>query len=202
MKAIDLTRESRQTIISLADHPAHHADWTRIEAPGLLLKDRKALSEFDPTIFIARSVLLDLSHKKFDQNIDDEDLEAAEEAAGLAIRENDIVLIRTAISENGAGVEVYPTLSLNAVEFLEFRHVAGVGVETVSVDKPHDGYGEVHRALFEKGIFIIENLQGFDRIDETKFQLIALPLKVRATVSPSRVLATLEQELQFALRRH
>jgi kynurenine formamidase len=164
-----------------------------MEAPGLLMKGGKALSDFDPSIFMARAVLLDLYHEKPNQTIDDEDLEAAEEAAGLAIRENDIVLIQTVVNPKRAGREAYPTLSLNAVEFLEFRHIAGVGVGTPSVDSPDSGYGDVHKALFERGIFVIENLHGLDRVDESIFQIIALPLKVRGAVSPSRVVGILEQ---------
>jgi len=175
------------------DEPKHDIHWTRIEAPGSLLKDGRMLSDFDPSVFISSGVLLDLGHKAPEDVIDDEDLEAAEEAAGLAVREGEIILIRTEQTRTATGHSTtFPTLSTNGVEYLEFKRVSAVGVDAPSVDKMETGSMEAHRALFEKGLFVIENLCNLEKLDESRFQLIALPLNLTAGISPARVIALLE----------
>ena len=151
------------------------------------------LSDFDPSAFFSSGVLLDLSHMSLGQSIDDEDLEAAEEAAGLAVREGEIVIIQTALNEPTLNRStIFPTLSRNGVEYLEFKHVAAVGVDAPSVDRRDAEPLEVHMALFERDLFVIENLCNLGRLDESRFRLVALPLNLRGGVAPARIIAILE----------
>ena len=82
MKIIDLTAESSLDVLSSHAHAG-----TRIEAPAYLLSDGKRIDQFTPESFMLQAVLLDLTHKGPGREIDDEDLEGAEEQAGLALRE-------------------------------------------------------------------------------------------------------------------
>ena len=50
----------------------------------------------------------------------------------------------------------------------------------------------VHSILMKNGIFLIENLCNLDRIEQDRFQMIALPLKMSGGVSPVRVVAVVE----------
>ncbi len=199
MKTIDLSRELPQNALLSWNDMSHHSVGlnpksrvTRIEAPGLLLKNGKMLSDYDLATFIAEGVLLDLTHKKSGETIDDEDLEAAEEGAGLTVREGEIVILRTACDDMARHSSAFPGLSDNGAEYLQFKQVAGVGVDTPSVDQIGGDFS-VHRVLFERGIFVIENLCGLGRIPESRFRLIALPLRVIGTVSPVRILAVFNE---------
>jgi len=194
LKVIDLTRESSESSLLSWSDANHHTLVTRIEAPGWLVKNGKMLSDYDLNVFISNAVLLDLSHKKPGDSIDDEDLEAAEEAAGLAVREGEIVILRTGW-DGTLGSDDYssgfPAMSDNGAEYLGFKKVVGVGVDAPSVDRSGRKDLGVHVALFESGIFVIENLCGLDRIAEDRFRLITLPLKMKAAVSLVRVVAAL-----------
>ena len=199
MKVIDLSRELPENPLVSWNDMSHHTGGrdpksrvTRIEAPGLLVKNAKMLSDYDLAAFIAEGVLLDLTHKKPEETIDDEDLEAAEEGAGLAVREGEIVILQTGRDDMAPYSSAFPGLSDNGAEYLQFRQVAGVGVDTPSVDQTGQDF-PVHRVLFEKGILVIENLCGLGGIPESRFRLIALPFRVIGSVSPVRVMAVFNE---------
>lgn len=189
---IDLTRESPENSVLSWSEVSHQTLVTRIEAPGSLVKNGKMLSDFDLSVFISNAVLLDLSHKKSGESIDDEDLEAAEEGAGLAVREGEIVILQTGWDGSVDRPAGFPALSDNGAEYLGFKRVAGVGVDTPSVDQSGREDLSVHGTLFDRGIFVMENLYGLDRIAESRFRLIVLPLMVKGSVSPVRVVAVID----------
>jgi kynurenine formamidase len=99
-------------------------------------------------------MLLELTYNKPSELIDDEDLEAAEESAGVALREDDLVVLRTGWETYSSNLERYkegfPTLSGNAVDYLPFRRIAGVGVDCPNVDS--DPQLSTHKALFRAGV--------------------------------------------------
>lgn len=199
MKAIDLSRELPENPLFSWNDMSHHegspdpkSRVTRIEAPGLLLKNGKMLSDYDLATFIAHGVLLDLTHKKPGETIDDEDLEAAEEGAGLAVREAEIVILHIGSDGEAPYSSAFPALSDNSAEYLQFKQIAGLGVDTSNVDQIGRDF-PVHKVLFEKNIFVIENLCDLGRIPESRFEIIALPLRVIGAVSPIRVLAVFDE---------
>jgi arylformamidase len=159
---------------------------TRIEAPAYLASDGKTLELFEPASFVRDAALLDLTHVKPRQQIDDEDLEAAEEGAGLSVREGEVVVIRTGWEERARSEDYWsshPTLSENAAEYLEFKRVVGVAVDSPNVDLPETPTLPVHTILMRRGIFVVENLCNLGEIDQSRFRLVALPLRVRASAS-------------------
>jgi arylformamidase len=168
---------------------------TRIETPACLVTDGKSLDRFEVGLFVRDAALLDLSHVKPRQQIDDEDLEAAEEGAGLSLREGEVVIIRTAWDANVRSEDYWlshPALSENAAEYLEFKRVAGVAADTANVDLPENPTLPVHTILMRRGIFVIENLCNLGEIDQSRFRLVALPLRVRASVSFVRAVGILD----------
>ncbi len=141
------------------------------------------------------AVLLDLTHKRPRQLIDDEDLEAAEERAGLAVRESEIVIIHTGWDRFVFSEDYFsnhPGVSENGAEYLEFKHVAGVGVDAPNLDHPESKNFPAHAILLRKEIFVIENLCNLDKIEQPRFRLIALPLRVKASGSPVRAIAIVD----------
>ena len=166
---------------------------TCIESPALIFRSERTIDKFPPDSFVKAAVILELAHKKRQELIDDEDLEAAEEGAGVALREGEIVILRTGwekYSSNSRRYRIgFPTLSKNAVDYLLFKRISGVGVDSPNIDQ--DRKLSAHRALLREGVLVIENLCNLDSLDESRFQLIALPLKLRAGRSPARVIGIL-----------
>jgi hypothetical protein len=62
-----------------------------------------------------------------------------------------------------------------------------LGMDTPSPDRaPY----QVHQSLLSAGIYIIENLTNLNKLTGEKyFEIISLPLKIKANSSPARVLA-------------
>lgn len=202
MRVVDLSHElSNKTVLVLDKLDFHSSEGenrfrtTHIEAPSYLVPNGKALNHFEPASFIRDAIVLDLTHMEPKQLIDDEDLEAAEEGAGLVIREGEIAILRTGwerFSESENYWSRYPALSENGAEYLEFKRVTGVGVDTPSVDSPGDQALPVHSVFMKKNIFVLENLCNLGEIDQSRFELIALPLRVKGSVSLVRAVGVLD----------
>jgi arylformamidase len=204
LRIIDLTHEMPSKSSVLLEGLDFHSNRseskllaTRIEAPAYLVNDGKTLDLFEPASFVRDAALLDLTHMKPRQSIDDEDLEAAEEDAGLSVREGEVVVIRTGWEEHAQSEDYWsshPALSENGAEYLEFKRVAGVAVDTPNVDHSENPALPVHTILMRRGIFVVENLYNLGEIDQSRFRLIALPLRVRAASLFVRAVGILDDE--------
>ncbi len=190
MKIIDLTVESSPELLSSNAHAG-----TRIEAPAYLFDDGRRINQFGLEAFLLEAVLLDLTNKEPGQPIDDEDLEAAEEQAGLALRDGEAVILHTGSTGPGgdAGLSVsHPYLSQNGAEFLEFKRPSIVGTDAPSLD-PQNGEGlPAHAILMKAGILVLESLCNLSGIEQARFRLVAFPLKLKASTSPVRAAAILD----------
>ncbi len=202
MRIVDLTHELPTGFPFVFEYPDFHSAKSRsklpvthVESPACLIGNGRTLDRFEPESFVKDAVLLDLSNMKPKQLIDDEDLEAAEEGAGLALREGEIVLIHTGWDRNVDSEEYcssHPALSENGADYLSFKRVSGVGVDTPSIDEPGNQALPAHTILMRNGTYVLEDLCNLNEIDQPRFRLIALPLRIKASVSPVRALALLD----------
>ena len=160
---------------------------THLDAPAYLLRSQRTINDFGLESFFSDAVILDLSHKKPGEAIDDEDLEAAEEAAGLALREGEVAIVYT-----GGVVKPHAYLSENAAQYLEFKRVRMVGIDAPSIDSSTARRLPAHLTLLRRGILVLEGLCNLGEVDLSRFRLAAFPLKVNASTSPVRALAILE----------
>ncbi len=108
------------------------------------------------------------------------------------VEENDIVLLYTGFDRQ-FGKETYfgghPVVEMALGRFLVERRVKMVGMDLPSPDGPPF---EIHKMLLEKGILIIENMANMEELlGLDRFEVMAIPLKIRAEASPARVVARL-----------
>jgi len=178
MRLIDLTQKFSAEEFSSNPHSGTHVD-----SPAYLFPGGKKIDEFKLERFLTEGVLLDLTEKKFGQLIDDEDIEAAEEAAGLALREQEAVILH---------VSSHVRLSRNGAEYLEFRGVGLVGIDSVSIDGGESEGMEAHRVLLSKDILVLEGLTYLDSIDASRFRLASFPMRLDGAIAPVRAVAMLE----------
>jgi kynurenine formamidase len=84
----------------------------------------------------------------------------------------------------------YPVIDNSLAEFFCNRQIKIAGMDTPSPDIfPF----EIHKILFNQGIFIIENLTNLEKLLSIKqFEVFAFPLKIKADSSPVRVVARYE----------
>ena len=136
-----------------------------------------------------------------------EDLEAAERAGGVEVREGDSVLIRTGWAMHWGDPDVFggqidgaPGPGAAGGGWLADRRVRLAGGETIAFEVIRPGAGHatlpVHRILLvEAGIHIIEtmDLTGLAASGSPEFVLVVAPLKiVGGTGSPIRPIALVD----------
>ncbi|MDP4095554.1 cyclase family protein [Paenibacillus sp. P96] len=151
---------------------------THIDGPMHLLNVKEYLNEFPLERFIGEGVVIDVSGEK--------EILYKEEYEGI-IEKDQIVLIHTGYSKFFGQPKYFadhPVMTLAFAELLVRKQVKMVGLDMPSPDKyPF----EVHKHLFSHKILIAENLTNVGKLDE--FEVIALPLYIKADSSIARVIA-------------
>jgi kynurenine formamidase len=87
----------------------------------------------------------------------------------------------------------FPGLSAEAARYLgQERRVAGVGIDTASIDPGNSKDFPAHRILAAANVFNLENLAQVERLPAAGATLIALPMKIGGgSGGPARVVAVL-----------
>jgi kynurenine formamidase len=162
-----------------------------LDAPAYLFGRGKGVADFGLERFILDAVLLDLTSKTPGQPVEDEDLEGAEEAAGLALREGEAVILFARADESiPQQQEVF--LSQNGAEYLEFKGVSMVGIDSASIDAQGPSDLTAHKILLSNEILVLEDLRNLGGVDSSRFKLCALPLRVSGATAPVRAVAMLD----------
>ncbi len=86
----------------------------------------------------------------------------------------------------------FPGLAADAAELLVERGIAGLGIDTLSVDPGHSTDLPVHHATLPAGIWQLEGLVGLEQVPARGAWLVAAPLRlVDGSGAPARVFAIL-----------
>lgn len=154
---------------------------THIDGPMHLLDCSIYLNEFPLETFIGEGCLVDVSGEII--------IDYKEEYEQL-IKEERIVILYTGHSKMyGQSVYFsdYPVMTTAFAELLVRKRVKMIGIDTPSPDKyPF----EIHKYLFRNKILIAENLTNVEQLlNVNAFEIIALPLHIRADSSIARVIA-------------
>jgi len=187
MRIIDLSKP-----FSLEEYRSDRHHGTHIDSPAYLSREGRKIGAFELKRFFCDGVILDLTHKKPGEPIDDEDLEAAEESAGLALREEEAVVLHTGVGDSSQFGERNIFLSQNGAEYLEFKGVSLVGIDSEALDDAEESGLSAHRVLLGKDILVLEGLCSLGAIDSSRFKLASFPLNSNAAVSPVRAVAILD----------
>ncbi|PKL64383.1 MAG: cyclase [Methanomicrobiales archaeon HGW-Methanomicrobiales-3] len=100
---------------------------------------------------------------------------------------NKRILLKTSFSGKNTFIEDYPSLSLDAAEYLISWGVSCVGIDSPSIES-FECDGSVHRCLLGCNCIIIELLD-LSGVSEGAYEMIALPLRLTGLDgSPARVI--------------
>ena len=154
---------------------------THIDGPMHLLNSMEYINEFPLETFMGDGVLIDA---RGDKEI------IYKEKYETIIKKSQIVLINTGFSSLFGQPEYFnehPVITLEFAEFLVRKQIKMVGLDMPSPDKyPF----EMHKCLFNGEILIAENLTNLNKlVDVNEFEVIALPLNIKADSSIARVIA-------------
>ena len=110
---------------------------------------------------------------------------------GWAARWPDAARYRNLDAKN---VMHFPGFSVEAVRLLIERGVAGLGIDTLSVDYGASTDFEVHRLSHGAGLYHLENLADLSALPESGAVLVVAPIKLEGgTGGPARVFAILPE---------
>lgn len=170
---------------------------------GLKSHDAEAIQPF-----VTRGVMLDIARLRGVEalNVEDEisadDLERAAREQGVAVKESEVVLLRTGWGRHFADAKRYlnnahmPGVRLDAAQWISARKVVAAGSDTLAFEKLPSAAMPVHvHLLVKSGIHIIENLnlEELAAANVHEFRFIGASLKIRGgTGAPIRPLAIVE----------
>jgi len=196
-----------------ASYGASEHGGTHLDSPLHFAEGHPGTDEIPVSRLIVPAVVLDVAaacQKDPDYLVSAGDITQWEGAHGR-IPEGAIALIRTGwgkywpdakhylgTNEHGAGAVAklhFPSISAEAARLLVERKVAGVGIDTASVDYGQSKDFQTHRILYAQNIYGLENVANLERLPETGTLLIALPMKIKGgSGGPVRIVAILPEE--------
>ncbi|WP_010529650.1 arylformamidase [Lentibacillus jeotgali] len=142
---------------------------THIDAPFHYDAGGKTVDQLDLNLYIGEAVVLDVSHT---------DKITAETLRPYNLYGAARVLLHTSLPNNPKRFpDQMPELDPSIAEFLHEQDVKLIGVDLPSVDPPESKDLAAHHALYDKNIFILENLM-LDHVKPGRYELIALPLAI------------------------
>jgi kynurenine formamidase len=181
--------------LALGDHAGTHVDApchfdARTGAPSI--------DEMPLETFFTEAVCLDLSHKPLNSDISIADLKAAIEAARVAIKPKDTVLLHMDFYRRCYGKDGYltdfPGLTKESATWLGRQGIGMFGVEAVSPGRPGRNNFEVHHVCRDLGFTHMEGLVNLDKlVGKGRFRFIGFPIKIKGgTGAPIRAVAWLD----------
>lgn len=192
----DVTFSSRTMVLTMGDHSGTHVDApSHFDArAGALTVDQIPLENF-----YTAAVCLDLSATPLKSDVTIEDLERAEQKAGVSIQPRDTVFLYMAVHERLFGTPGYltdfPGLTKESAEWLGARGIVSFGVEAPSPGRPGRNNFLVHLVCRDMGFIHMECLCNLDRlVGQGRFRFAGFPLKIRGgSGSPIRAVAILDE---------
>ena len=183
----------------LAEHTGTHLD-----APNHFVAGQISVDKLTPRQLFVPGIVIDV-RQRVSQNPDyllsPEDVSAWEQMHGR-IPENAVVMMYTGWDEHWTNYEKYknadskrilhfPGFSAEAAKVLvDERNVAGIGIDTLSVDYGMSKDFAVHHLVHGKGKYHLENVANLGSIPPAGVWLVVAPIKIEnGTGGPARIFA-------------
>lgn len=184
---------------SLVEHAGTHVD-----APGHVFGDGRRVDELDPAVLVAPLAVMrigDRAARDPDASLTPADVEAWERRHG-PVPEGALVAVDSGWASRagdpsaflGAGEDGamhFPAISPSAAELLvRVRRVAGVGVDSLSLDAPANGALDTHKIVLGAGCYGVECLANLGAAPDSGAVAVVAPLPLAGgSGAPARVLA-------------
>ena len=176
-------------LLFLSSHTGTHMD-----APHHFLEKGAKIHEISLKKLVSEAVLIK-SRKKSNESITKTDIQKFEKKHGKIDGFSSVIFF-TGWQRNLQQKYYFtknPGLSVSAAKYLASKKIGLVGIDSPSIDLGTDSKFSVHQIFAKKGMLIVENLAGLEKIKSSKFHLVVLPLKLKnATGSPVRAIAFVE----------
>lgn len=166
---------------------------THIDAPAHCVPCGATVETLNLNDLCAPLIVVDVSskmHERYTVTIDDlESINASFQSA--------FVLIKTGwgkfwdTPKRYHNNHIFPSVSGDVAKFLVEQGIKGLGIDTMSPDRPKDGFS-VHNAILGSGKYIVENVLIPDDLPLLGCYIMALPAKLSGcTEAPVRLVVLL-----------
>ncbi|MFL0353738.1 cyclase family protein [Xanthomarina sp. GH4-25] len=185
---------------------------THIDAPIHFAENGMSVDEIPLEKLMGKAIKINVSAKALnnsDYQISIDDLKAWETKEKTTIPDGSIVLLQTEFAKYYPNKVKYlgtdergelaiqklhfPGLSEAAAKWLvENRNIHAIGIDTPSIDYGQSEYFKSHVVLLSQNIPAFENLTNLDKLPNSGFEIIALPMKIQGgSGAPLRIVAIL-----------
>lgn len=177
----------------------HAGIGTHMDAPSHCFARRKSIHDFDVNDLVMPCIVMDVSdqcHERYSlsvQNILDFDRIHGPIPKGCC------VFVKTGWSKfwneplKYHNNHVFPSVSRGAASLLLDRGVNALGIDTLSPDRPEDGF-PVHRLFLGADKILIENVGNLDAMPPTGASVMILPMKIKdGTEAPVRLVGLVQR---------
>jgi kynurenine formamidase len=173
----------------------HAGIGTHIDAPAHCISGGITVDQLSLQDLIAPCVVIDVSkHASAQYSLSMKEIEEFEQIHGK-IEAGSFVIVRTGWDKFWMHPDKYrnnhafPSISGSSAEFLLQRNIVGVGIDTLSPDRPESGY-PVHGAVLGAGKYIVENIANCCDLPPVGSFILSLPIKAKGcTESAIRCIA-------------
>ncbi len=169
---------------------------THIDAPSHCFPDGKTVDQLDIDKFIAPCFVIDIRHKSREfYSLSLRDIKTFEAKYGT-ISKGSFVLIYTGWDRFWNTPEKYrnnlcfPSVSIEVAELLLDRGIIALGIDTLSPDRPADGF-PVHSLLLKNDKMIVENVTNLKQMPPTGGVALCFPIKTPSTEAPIRLIGAI-----------
>lgn len=177
----------------------HAGIGTHMDAPSHCIPEGRFIHDFDVNDLVMQCMVIDVSGKCFERySLSVQDLADFESKYGL-IQKGSCVMVKTGwskfwhIPSKYHNNHVFPSVSSEAASLLLERGVSAIGIDTLSPDRPEDGF-KVHKLFLGADKIIIENVANLGMLTTGSFVMV-LPIKIKdGTEAPVRIVGLIEND--------
>jgi kynurenine formamidase len=194
----DCTSEDKFRVMKVG---MHAGIGTHMDAPSHCIPGGRFIHDFDVNDLIMPCVVIDISDKCHERySFSAEDVDVFESKYGL-IPKGSCVMVKTGWSKfwntpsKYHNNHVFPSVSSEAAKLLVERGVSAIGIDTLSPDRPEDGF-KVHKLFLGADKIILENVANLVGMPPTGSFVMVLPIKIKdGTEAPVTLVGLIEREV-------
>lgn len=168
---------------------------THIDAPAHVIPGGRTIDKLTMEELVTDCVVIDVSSEADAVcMIMPNAIEKFEKEHG-EIKPNSFVIFYTGWDKRWGNREKYhnnhkfPSVDLSTAKLLLKRNIAGIGIDTLSVDTGANGF-PVHHAILGADKYLVENVANVKELPPTGAKSLVLPMKIKdGTESPVRLIA-------------
>ena len=180
---------------------------THVDAPSHFIEGARGIDSLVPEELVVPVVVLDVSKKVHDDPdyaisgndiVDWEDVFGPVPVGGVLLAytgwSSKFANPEAYLNQDDQGVMHFPGFGADAAAMLVERDVAGIGIDTLSIDPGNSTEFSTHKQMLKAGKYMIENLANLEQMPTTGAVLIVgvVPV-VDGTQAPARVMALLPE---------